>query len=136
MRRLILTLAFGIAALPALGATSADDDLPQFPKIAPPDTLPDAACDASLAHTRDWAMGTWSAYGQKIEIAANHWRATGGSDSEGTVVTVEQCTIHLGGNDPQHPGFDAIRTESGALYGGMRHGDAAPRFDLFHKREP
>lgn len=131
----IPTLAAGALALltTVLTPAWADDDLPQFPKIAPPDTLPDPACDPSLAQSQGWAVGTWSSPSERIEISLEHWKASGDIDAQGTAVGIEQCTVHLGASDPKLPGFDAIRTETGALYGGMRQGDAPPRFELFRK---
>lgn len=133
-RFLTALLLLPLLLLPAVGM--ADDDLPQFPKIAPPDSLPDAACEESLAHSTAWALGVWSAGDSTVQIAANHWQTTGeASGAAGDIVSIDQCIIHLGNADNAKPSFDAIRTETGALYGTMRTGgDAPPHFALFHKK--
>jgi hypothetical protein len=132
---LLFVLALFVLGPAASTPALADDDkLPQFPKIAPPDSLPDAACDAAQANSKGWIVGTWVSAAAQITIAADRWQASGARDASGTIVTVDQCAIHLGNTDANLPSFDAIRTETGALYGTLRQGEDKPRFALFHKK--
>lgn len=119
---LALTLAFPAAA----------QDLPQFPKIGPPEPLPEATCDTGLANDGAWLLGRWVApqarweflrkdaaiawtLDQKAGIgAAFGWRE--GARVAGTVTKVSGCTVTLTAGEGAF-GFEGVLTDAGKLYG-------------------
>ena len=126
MRR-ILILAL-LAATPAMA-----QELPQFPKIAPPEPLPDAMCDTSAATTGDWLIGRWVAPQSRWEFtrAANGTIAwtldrkgsantdfgwQDGTKIDGVAEKVTGCTIHLTAGKGAFQ-FDGVLTEGGKLFG-------------------
>lgn len=132
--RKILILAVLAAAIPALALA---EDLPQFPKVAPPEPLPDAVCDTTLASTGDWLIGRWVAPQTRWDFSRNSggiaWtlERKGGMNSEfgwqdgtqidGIADKITGCTIHLSAG-PQKDGaaafqFQGVLTEAGKLYG-------------------
>lgn len=125
MRRAAFALLF--AALPA-----AAQDLPQFPKIGPPEPLPEATCDTARASDGAWLLGRWVApqarwefardaggigwvLDQKSSVGSNFgWRE--GAQITGTVTKVTGCTVQLSAGAGAFA-FEGVLTEAGKLYG-------------------
>lgn len=118
---LALTLAFPAAA----------EDLPQFPKIGPPEPLPEAACDTRQANDGAWLLGRWVApqarweflrtdsaivwtLEQKAKVGNFGWRE--GAQITGTVTKVSNCTVTLTAGEGAFV-FEGVLTDTGKLYG-------------------
>ncbi|TAN66606.1 MAG: hypothetical protein EPN20_07110, partial [Magnetospirillum sp.] len=52
-------MAFALTLLAANPAWA--ENLPQFPKIGPPQPLPDPACNTAIANNGQWLLGNWVA---------------------------------------------------------------------------
>lgn len=127
MRRPLILAFLLLAATPAMA-----QDLPQFPKVAPPEPLPDAICDTTHASTGDWLIGRWVAPQSRWEFT----RANGGiawsldrkgnlngefgwqdgTQIAGTADKVTGCTVHLTAGEGAFQ-FEAVLTDSGKLFG-------------------
>ena len=103
-----------ILLLLSLPAWADDDDLPQFPKIAPPDPLPEAACD-QIAHASQWGLGDWVGPNLRVHVEAASWSLNGQTTKSGNSVTLEACSVNL--NAESVPVFAGVRTEDGQMYG-------------------
>ena len=106
-KRLILLL---LLTSPAWGQ---DDELPRFPKIAPPDPLPEPAC-ASVANPRQWGLGEWTNPVLRLHIAESGWTIGGRTQLSGDKIQLDDCTVSL------NEVFSGIRTEDGRMYGILR----------------
>ena len=146
MRLALLPAALLLAAaLPA-----AAEDLPQFPKVGPPEPLPEAPCDTARPSTGDWLLGRWVAPQARWEFSRSGeglaWtlERKGGMNSDfgwqdgaqisGTAEKITGCTVSLvAGQGAFH--FQGVLTESGKLYGFAtgRKGDVV-RFTLRRER--
>ena len=121
-------LAFG---LPALA-----EDLPQGPKVAPPEPLPEAECDTAKSDTGEWLVGRWVAPYSKWEFRRSAagdlvWtldqkpdinRSLGwkeGAHIDGKVTAVSACSLRLTAGDGGEVAFafDGVRTGDGKIYG-------------------
>ena len=125
--RLIAPLALMLLATPALA-----QELPQFPKAAPPEPLPDAFCDTKAPNSGDWLLGRWVAPQSRWEFTrkgnAIAWvldRKGGmngdfgwqdGTQIDGTVEAVSGCTVTLVAGQGAFR-FEGVLTESGKLFG-------------------
>ncbi len=145
--RIVVALAalMAAAALPA-----AAQDLPQFPKAGPPQPLPEASCDTSLANNGEWLVGRWVAPQTRWEFARAGddiaWtldRKGGlnpgfgwqdGTQITGTVEQVTGCTVVLVAGQGAFR-FEGVLTDAGRLYGFATNskGDAV-RFTLRRER--
>lgn len=126
MRRAV-TLAVLLLAAPAWA-----QELPQFPKVAPPEPLPEASCDTTQANAGEWLLGHWVAPQSRWEFtragAGIAWtldRKGGmnqdfgwqdGSQITGTAEKVTGCTVALVAGQGAFR-FEGVLTESGKLYG-------------------
>ena len=125
-RVLVLVLLVLAAAPPA-----AAEDLPQFPKIGPPGSLPEAICDTRIANDGEWLLGRWVSPHSRWEFrrqgAALAWslERKGGVDDgmgwsagtriDGTVTAVSGCGFALGAGDGQFA-MDGVLTDGGKLF--------------------
>lgn len=127
IRRVLLSLCLAVPAAAALA-----EDLPQFPKIGPPQPLPDATCDTGLANDGDWLIGRWVAPNTKWSFTRQTqaigwslerkgginegfgWRD--GATITGTVDSVSGCSVVLKAGDGAFL-FEGVLTEAGKLYG-------------------
>ncbi|HLO76721.1 MAG TPA: hypothetical protein VK196_09740 [Magnetospirillum sp.] len=143
--RVALTLIALLAAFPALA-----EDLPQFPKAAPPEPLPEPFCDTRAANTGDWLLGRWVAPQSRWEFTRSGsgiaWtldRKGGmnqdfgwqdGTQITGTVEAATGCTVALVAGQGAFR-FEGVLTESGKLYGfaTSRKGEVV-RFTLRRER--
>lgn len=143
--RPVLMLALLLAATPALA-----DDLPQFPKVAPPEPLPEASCDTTLANNGEWLLGRWVAPQARWEftrapggIAWTLERKGGmnadfgwqdGAQITGAAEKVTGCTVVLVAGQGAFR-FEGVLTESGKLFGfaTSRKGEVV-RFTLRRER--
>jgi len=129
MRRLALQSALLAALIIPVHAQEDLDRLPQFPKLGPPDPLPEASCDTAEANGGGWLLGRWVAPRTRLEFTgkpqAIAWamdRGGGGgefgwsSDSsvEGRVAEVSGCSVRLVADSFV---FQAVLTDGGRLYG-------------------
>lgn len=122
-----LILALMLAAAPA-----AAQELPQFPKIAPPEPLPEATCNTTLANNGEWLLGRWVAPQARWEftragegIAWTLDRKGGanadfgwqdGAQITGTAEKVTGCTVALVAGQGAFR-FEGVLTEGGKLFG-------------------
>lgn len=145
MRRVALICAALVAAAPALA-----EDLPQFPKIAPPEPLPEATCDTGLANNGEWLLGRWVGPQARWEFTraagAITWvldRKGGmnadfgwqdGAQISGTADKVTGCTVSLVAGQGAFR-FEGVLTDTGKLYGyaTSRKGEVV-RFTLRRER--
>jgi len=127
---LALVAVFALA-MPAL----ADEDLPQGPKMTPPEPLPEPICDTAKPDTGDWLVGRWVApyskwefsraeggLGFRLEQKPDINRSLGWKDGAtftGKVVTVSPCSLRLaaGDNGEVAFAFEGVRTDDGKIYG-------------------
>lgn len=127
MRRLAVTVAALVFAAPVLA-----QELPQFPKIAPPEPLPEPTCDTGLANNGEWLLGRWVAPQARWEFT----RAAGGivwtldrkggmnadfgwqdgAQISGTAEKVSGCTVTLVAGQGAFR-FEGVLTDTGKLYG-------------------
>lgn len=143
--RIAVILAALLVAAPALA-----QDFPQGPKAGPPEPLPDAVCDTSLANNGDWLIGRWVGpqakweFTRKAETIAWTLERKGGVNQDfgwqdGAVITgiadrTTACTIHLSAGEGAFQ-FEGVLTEGGKLFGFAtnRKGDHV-RFTLRRER--
>ena len=118
-----------LAALLAAPAW-ADDDMPKFPKIAPPDPLPDAAC-AGVANPESWALGDWISPTLRVHVDQKTWSITGSASSTGAIVQLEACGLSLSADDAQI--FAGVRAEDGGLYGAYWPAQGKVQRLVFHR---
>jgi len=125
--RIITLVAALLLAVPAWA-----EDLPQGPKAAPPEPLPEPQCDVSKPSNGDWLLGRWVAPLTKWEFlrTANGlvWTLDGkaGVNADfikqdvvqlnGQISKVTGCTVNLTGGQGRFE-FDGVMTDSGKLYG-------------------
>lgn len=125
MRFAVLALCL-CAALPA-----AAEDLPQFPKIGPPGSLPEAICDQSKASDGNWLLGRWVSPQSRWEFSRQGQGLAWGLDRKGSVEDgmgwsagtridggVEQispCSFRLGAGDGQFA-LDGVLTDDGKIF--------------------
>lgn len=125
--RFAVILAALVAAVPAWA-----QELPQFPKIAPPEPLPEAICDTTLANNGEWLLGRWVAPQSRWEFtrsgAAIAWtlerKGSANQDfgwQDGTQITgaaehVSGCSVVLTAGQGAFR-FQGVLTDSGKLYG-------------------
>lgn len=146
MRRLSLSLAALCLAAPALA-----QELPQFPKIAPPEPLPEPICDTGLANNGEWLLGRWVAPQARWEftraadkgIAWTLERKGGmnadfgwqdGTQINGTAEKITGCSVTLVAGQGAFR-FEGVLTDTGKLYGyaTSRRGEVV-RFTLRRER--
>lgn len=122
----------GLLLLSTVPAHAADDELPQFPKIGPPQPLPEAPCDTAKASTGDWLIGRWVAPQTKWEFTRQGDAVTWTLDRKGSVNTdfgwqdgaritgtaeaVTGCTVSLVAGQGAFR-FEGVLTENGKLFG-------------------
>lgn len=127
MRVLSLVVALCLAPL----VPAAAENLPQFPKIGPPGSLPEAACDTSRAHSGDWLLGRWVSPHSRWEFqrqgTALVWSLerkgsvddgmgwSAGTRIDGAVSAVSACSFTLGAGDGQFS-MEGVLTEGGKVY--------------------
>jgi hypothetical protein len=126
MRRLLAAL---LVAAPLAAHAQELDRLPQFPKIGPPDPLPEATCDTAQASSGAWLLGRWVAPRTRLDVSGQApgmaWtmdRGGGGDEfgwksdarAEGGVADLSGCSVRLVSGDFV---FHAVLTEEGRLYG-------------------
>jgi len=146
MRHLAAFAALVVAAASPVGA----QELPQFPKAGPPQPLPEASCDTSLANNGEWLLGRWVAPQTRWEFTRSGgtiaWtldRKGGlnadfgwqdGAQITGTVENVTGCTVMLVAGEGAFR-FEGVLTETGKLFGFAtnRKGEAV-RFTLRRER--
>jgi hypothetical protein len=125
--RILAPLALLLAAAPALA-----QELPQFPKVGPPEPLPEAFCDTKQPNSGEWLLGRWVAPQTRWEFnrteAAISWtldRKGGmnqdfgwqdGAQITGTTEAVSGCTVTLVAGQGAFR-FEGVLTDSGRLYG-------------------
>ena len=125
--RNVVILALTLLAAPALA-----QELPQFPKIAPPEPLPDAICDTRLANNGEWLLGRWVAPQSRWEFTRAGEGITwtldrkGGANADfgwqdGTQITgkaekVTGCTVELVAGQGAFR-FEGVLTDGGRLFG-------------------
>ena len=107
MKKLLTVLL--VLASPALAD---DDELPQFPKIAPPSPLPEAACEG-VADAQHWGLGDWVGPSLRIHVEATGWTISGDVGKSGGTSQLEPCGLSL--NDQSGPVFTAVRAEDGRM---------------------
>ena len=100
-----------------------DDDLPQFPKVAPPDPVPDAVCDA-VAQPLKWALGDWAGGSLRLHVDGAAWTLSGLVTQSGTSPQIEPCGLTLGETTPI---LAAVRDEEGRMYAVLWTGSGKPR---------
>lgn len=149
MRRLVLTAAALLCAAPVLA-----QELPQSPKVAPPEPLPEPICDTGLANNGEWLLGRWvapqarweftrAAAGSGADIAWTLERKGGanadfgwqdGAQITGAAEKVTGCTVTLVAGQGAFR-FEGVLTDSGKLYGfaTSRKGEVV-RFTLRRER--
>ncbi|CAA7616458.1 conserved exported hypothetical protein [Magnetospirillum sp. LM-5] len=125
--RLAICLTAMLLAVPALA-----QDLPQFPKAGPPEPLPEAICDTTIANNGEWLVGRWVAPQTKWEFArkdgrlawamdrkgsiANDFGWTDGTQIGGLVDQASGCTVALSGGEGVFK-FEGVLSDGGKLYG-------------------
>lgn len=124
-----MRLAVALVLLSALPAVA--QDLPQSPKIGPPEPLPDPACDTRIANNGAWLPGRWVAPQARWEFTAKDdgiawsldqkavgasfgWRE--GARITGMVTKVTGCTLQLSAGEGAFV-FEGVLTEAGKIYG-------------------
>jgi hypothetical protein len=112
MKRLLALLACLLISGPA----HADDNLPQFPKVAAPDPLPDASCQ-NVASPLTWGLGDWASASLKLHLDKNGWILSGEVDASGTETQIDPCSFNLTAN--QDTVFKGVRAADGRLYGAL-----------------
>ena len=129
-------LAFLSAVLFAVSLPVLADDLPQGPKAAPPEPLPEAECDTAKPDNGEWLVGRWVAPYSKWEFRRGGasdltWsldqkpdinRSLGwkeGARIDGKVAAVSACTLRLTAGDGSDVAFsfDGVRTADGKIFG-------------------
>ena len=95
-------------------ALADEDNLPQFPKIAPPDPLPETACQG-VAQPVNWGLGDWVSPTLRVHVEKTAWSISGSASSSGTQVVLEDCRFSL--NTESDPVFAGVRAEDGRMYG-------------------
>lgn len=129
-------LAVACLAVIALSLPAFADDLPQGPKMPPPDPLPEVSCDTAKADSGDWLVGRWvSPYAkwefrraaggdlvwtldQKPDINRSlGWKE--GANIDGKVAAISACTLRLtaGDNGEVAFTFDGVKTDEDKIYG-------------------
>ncbi|MGE5547710.1 MAG: hypothetical protein ACM33T_12485 [Solirubrobacterales bacterium] len=127
MRPVLTALLLAALALPA-----AAQELPKFPKAAPPEPTPDPICDTAKPSGGDWLLGRWvapntkwsferagGAIGWTLERKGSINQDFGWQDGAtitGTVDKVSGCTVSLKAGQGDFL-FDGVLTEDGKLYG-------------------
>lgn len=125
--RLVFVAACLCAAFPAVA-----QELPQFPKSGPPDSLPEPVCDTTRADGGDWLLGHWVSPHSRWEFhrqdGALHWvlerkgsvNDTLGWDEgarlDGAVTAVSPCSFTLDGGNGQFV-MNAVLTDGGKVFG-------------------
>ena len=132
LRLWICLLTLGLVAALPVAAADGDEPFPQFPKIRPPQPLPEATCDVQHANGGDWLLGRWvgpqtalafSRGGDAIawvldrKSAAGEFGWAAGATIDGKVAAVTACTVHLIAGPDDAFVFDGVLTEEGRLYG-------------------
>lgn len=127
--RVMLIIALLAVTAPTLAMA---EDLPQFPKIAPPEPLPDAICDTTKPNDGQWLVGRWVAPQSRWEFTRNGTAITwvldrkggmntdfgwqDGTQIDGVADKVTGCTVHLTAGQGAFQ-FDGVLTEGGKLFG-------------------
>ncbi|MCR6630025.1 MAG: hypothetical protein NVV74_08220 [Magnetospirillum sp.] len=142
--------AFALAAILLAATPALAQELPQFPKIAPPEPLPEASCDTSLANNGEWLLGRWVAPQSRWEFSRSGkgiaWTLDrkGGMNADfgwqdgtqitGTAEQVTGCTVALVAGQGAFR-FEGVLTDSGRLFGFATNqkGDSV-RFTLRRER--
>jgi hypothetical protein len=122
-----LIFVLALAAAPAFA-----QELPQFPKVAPPEPLPDAICNTSLPNNGEWLLGRWVAPQSRWEFTragdgiawvldrkggANAdfgWQD--GAQISGKADKVTGCTVELVAGQGAFR-FEGVLTDGGRLFG-------------------
>ncbi|MBC7951299.1 MAG: hypothetical protein H7Z12_05670 [Rhodospirillaceae bacterium] len=124
-----ILIAALLAAAPAMALAQ---ELPQFPKIAPPEPLPDAICDTAKPNDGQWLVGRWVAPQSRWEFTRSGSGITwtldrkgsansdfgwqDGTQIDGIADKVTGCTVHLTAGKGAFQ-FDGVLTEGGKLFG-------------------
>ena len=119
MKKLLIGLL-----LVALPAWAGDDDLPQFPKIAAPDPLPEAVC-TDVAQPQNWALGDWKGPGLQVHVTAAQAAISGALTAASAAVQLEPCGVTIG--TEQGPLFAGVRDDNGRMYGVWWNAQGKPR---------
>ena len=126
MRVLALALCL-CAASPAVA-----QDLPQFPKVGPPGSLPEPVCDTAMANDGQWLVGRWVSPQSRWEF---HRQGTSlawsldrkgsvndglgwseGSRFDGIVDAISGCTFTLSAGAGQFV-MEGVLTDGGKVFG-------------------
>ena len=111
-------------------AWAGDDDLPQFPKIAPPDPLPETTC-TNVANPMAWALGDWVGPNLRLHVDSAAWTLSGLVTKTGSTAQLDNCSLAL--NADQTPIFAGVRAEDGHMYGALWiDGKKVQRISLHH----
>ena len=102
----------------------ADNDLPQFPKIAAPDPLPEAAC-TNVAQPLNWALGDWHSSSLQLHVDGGHATISGALAAHNAAVQLEPCGVTI--SNDQGPLFAGMRDENGRMYGVWWNADGKAR---------
>lgn len=115
----------------ALPGAAAAQELPQFPKVSHPGSLPEPICDAARADAGDWLVGKWVAPLARWEFVrqgnaltwvldqkgaidiGQGWRD--GARLDGPVGPLSACTVGLSGGDGRFSA-QGVLTETGRLF--------------------
>jgi hypothetical protein len=127
MMRFLIILPMLTLALPALA-----QELPKFPKAGPPEPLPEAICDTSIANNGEWLVGRWVAPQTRWEFTRKDGALTWAMDRKGTIAEdfgwtegtaiagqvdrTSGCTVQLSGGAGAFQ-FDGVLSDGGKLYG-------------------
>lgn len=113
------------------GSVAWGQELPQFPKVAPPQSLPEPICDTAHSDGGDWLLGKWVApqarweFGraggaltwaleQKGDLSPERgWRD--GARLSGAVERVSACSVGLSGGEGRFSA-EGVLTDSGRLF--------------------
>jgi len=158
---LLCLLAFPLLAARPAAAAAAESDggdagkMPQFPKIRPPQPLPEAICDTGRASGGEWLLGRWVgpqtalafARGSDVQgggsitwvldrkSAAGEFGWAPGATIDGKVAAVSPCTVRLVAGPDDAFVLDGVLTDEGRLYGTAVNKDGANvRFVLRRER--
>lgn len=127
-----MRFALVLAALLAAAAPALAQELPQFPKVGPPEPLPEPACDTTLPNNGAWLLGRWVAPQMRMEFTrageAIAWtlERKGGMNADfgwqdGTQISggaekLSGCTATLVAGQGAFR-FEGVLTDTGKLFG-------------------
>ncbi len=124
-------IAAALVLLPVM--VRADDGLPQFPKVGPPEPLPEAQCDTAAASDGGWILGRWVAPRTRWEFTrtaqgalvwtmdrqggiGSNFGWQDGARIDGTVSGITGCTVTLDAGQGAFA-FQGVVIDGGKLFG-------------------